>query len=284
MTAPARISLAKHHGLGNDFLIWLPAAPGASEGVDLADLARRVCDRRRGLGADGLIVARPPEGGRETTGIDTVMVLHNADGSRAEMSGNGIRCLAQALARRRGLARVDLRIATDSGVREVAVRPDADGDEAMVWATVDMGEVKPGREPAPSPSAPPTAYERAVSLDLGNPHLVLLVDDPAASDPAVDGPLWEALFPEGCNVHFAAVVAPDRVVMRTWERGAGLTDACGTGATAAAAATHGWGLTGEEVTVAMPGGEVTVRLGAVATLDGPATWIADAEMGGADAE
>jgi diaminopimelate epimerase len=212
------------------------------------------------------------------------MVLHNADGSRAEMSGNGIRCLAHALVRGRGTDRADLRIATDAGLREVSVRPDPDDDTATLWSTVDMGEVSPGREPAPSKATPPTSYTKAVSLELGNPHLVLLVEDPGSIDPAVDGPIWEARFPEGCNVHFASVIEPDRVVMRTWERGAGVTDACGTGATAAAAAVNGWGLTGERVSVEMPGGEVSVRLGATAILDGPSTWIADAEVTAVEAD
>lgn len=277
MTALERIPLAKHHGLGNDFLVWLPAHARATDGVDLAVLARRACDRHRGIGADGLIVAEPPAGG-PAGDVDAVMVLHNADGSRAEMSGNGIRCLAQAITRARGSTLGALRIATDAGIREVEVRPDPGGDAVTVWASVDMGAVAAGREPAPSTTPAPTAYTRAASLDLGNPHLVLLVEDPGAVDPAIDGPLWEARFPEGCNVHFAAIGAPDVVVMRTWERGAGVTDACGTGATAAAAAVHGWGLTGEQVAVQMPGGEVTVRLGATAVLDGPATWIADAQL------
>jgi diaminopimelate epimerase len=244
--------LSKHHGLGNDFLIIF------ADVEDPAGLARRLCHRRLGLGADGLVVARSGSGD-----ADLVMQLRNADGSRAEMSGNGIRCLAQAEARRRQTDTVDLRIATDAGLRAVAVRPGP--DPATVTVRVDMGPAKVRLLDGPSPG-------RAAEVDMGNPHLVLL-DDGERLDP-------EALGREHADVNIELVtVRPDgQIAMRVWERGVGHTEACGTGACAAAAAAHEWGLVPAEVTVSMPGGVLEVTLGDTVTLVGPATHVADIEI------
>ena len=122
------LRLSKHHGLGNDFLVLIGPADQLGD-VD-ADLAVRLCDRHRGVGADGLLVGvLPPSAGGDA---DLTMTLYNADGGVAEMSGNGIRCLAQAEAQRRGTDHVDLRIATDGGPRPVQVRPGGSGDPATV--------------------------------------------------------------------------------------------------------------------------------------------------------
>lgn len=254
--------LSKHHGLGNDFLVVLSTPDEPSGDVeDPAALARKLCHRRLGVGADGLIVARP--GGRDA---DLAMELRNADGSRAEMSGNGIGCLAQAEARRRHADTLDLRIATDAGLRTVAVRPGP--DPATVTARVDMGPVKVRvLDGAPS--------RRAAEVDIGNPHLVLL-------DGRGDADL-EALGREHAdvNVELVTVEADGRLAMLVWERGVGRTEACGTGACAVAAAAHGWGLVPDQVTVSMPGGAVEVVLAETVTLVGPVTHVADIEIGSA---
>ena len=235
--------LSKHHGLGNDFLVRLDGDVDAAMAVAL-------CDRRRGVGADGLIGYA---GG--------AMVLFNADGSRAEMSGNGIRCLAQAIARSRGVDELDEVIATDAGPRRVALRPGpADGE---VEVTVDMGEARIVR-----------LGDRDAEVDMGNPHHVLLMDDVDTVDLLAIGGREPDV-----NVE---VIAPDGgggLRLRVHERGAGITEACGTGACAAAAAAHKWGLVGREVTVRMPGGDVVVGLadGAV-SLRGPAVLVADVEV------
>jgi len=273
--------LTKHHGLGNDFLVLLGRRDDLA-GVGPAE-ARRWCDRHRGIGADGLLL------GVTDGPADLEMVLFNADGSRAEMSGNGIRCLAQAEADRRGTTDVDLRIATDGGIRTVAVRPGPDA--ATVVASVDMGPAGTGPEPdreRPAAPADRTPDELAAkplrqrSLDLGNPHLVLLVEDPAAVAITAAGPHWEAIYSGGINVH---AVAPtpgeaDALTMAIWERGAGATEACGTGATAAARAAHDWGLVGTDVVVHMRGGDVAVTVGERLTLRGPAARIAAVEVDG----
>ena len=128
---PRTLQLSKHHGLGNDFLVLLDQAGDAA-------LARRLCDRRTGVGADGLIIG--VGGGPDRA--DLTMVLYNADGSRAEMSGNGIRCLAQAWAGPAPAGAAELRIATDAGLRTVIV--EATEDAEVVTAHVDMGKALPG--------------------------------------------------------------------------------------------------------------------------------------------
>ncbi|HSH23824.1 MAG TPA: diaminopimelate epimerase [Acidimicrobiales bacterium] len=263
------MQLTKHHGLGNDFLVLLDL--DATTTID-AELARSLCHRRMGVGADGLIRVSPG-----TDGADVTMTLRNADGSLAEMSGNGIRCLAQAVARARGAEVLGLTVATGGGRRRVGVAPGP--DPLTAWVEVDMGPARPG----PGDWLVDVGLDPATKMatvDLGNPHLVLLVDDPAAVDLAELGPRLAERFDHGTNVE---VVAPDpnrhdTLVLRVWERGAGITQACGTGAAAAAHACHGWGLVGERVVVRMPGGELEVHLGASVTLVGPATFVADVEV------
>ena len=258
--------MTKHHGLGNDFLVAL-----AQDNPGLAPdpaVARALCDRRRGVGADGLILGLEPS----EEGDDACMVLLNADGSEAEISGNGIRCLAQALLRAAGRSEGSLRIETAGGVRALrTVRGDADGE---VWIQVDMGQVRPGPSLAPA-SVAYAALHRA-TLDIGNPHLVLHVEDPHAVDLAADGARLEAEYADGINVHFVDVRAADRMTLRVWERGAGVTEACGSGATAAVAAAHSWGLVGEHVEVAMPGGAAVVDVtDDTLLLTGPSVFVAE---------
>jgi diaminopimelate epimerase len=255
----------KHHGLGNDFLVALALhVPD-----DAPALARHACARRTGVGADGLIVGVPS--GRP--GVDLIMHLWNADGSVAEISGNGIRCLAHAEARRRGVTTVDLCIETLAGDRHVAVTPGADAD--TVRASVGMGAARPGPQLEGTPHAPTVVAEQAVTVDLGNPHVVILVDDPGEVDLEIAGPLIESGFPGGINVHFVAPTIDGGLRLRVWERGAGVTEACGSGAVAAAYAAHEWGLVGDRVRVSMPGGDAEVIVGEELTLIGPSVYVAD---------
>ncbi|MBW3574365.1 MAG: diaminopimelate epimerase [Actinobacteria bacterium] len=262
------MQLSKHHGLGNDFLVLIDLDDAIPIG---AEAARALCDRRRGVGADGLIRVSP--GG---DGADVTMTLHNADGSLAEMSGNGIRCMAQALARARGVEVLQLVVATGGGLRHVGVAPGRGAH--IAWVEVDMGPARPG------PDRPLVVdlegATKWVTVDLGNPHLVLLVDDPASVDLDVLGPRLSAQFDAGSNVEVVAPVpgGDDALELRVWERGAGITEACGTGAAAGASAAFGWGLVGERVRVRMPGGELHVNLGPTITLAGPATFVADVDV------
>ncbi len=276
--------LTKHHGLGNDFLVLLDLDDRRP--LDALD-ARALCDRHTGIGADGLIRVSP---GDAAGGAEVTMALRNADGSVAEMSGNGIRCLGQAVARSRGVEHLDLLVATLGGDRRVVVGPGPDAATALV--EVDMGPVRPVR-------LPPLAWDgfapQAVELvDVGNPHVVALAGTPAEVaelDLATLGPAIEAAVPGGVNLEVIAVAddRPDTLELRVWERGAGLTLACGTGAAAAAAVARRWGLVGRRVVVRMPGGEVEVGVPAPAdgeadgadesvTLRGPAVHVADIEV------
>ena len=258
--------MTKFHGLGNDFLVarW-------QENPDLTpdpERARAVCARHTGVGADGLIYALPPGG----DDADVHMVLLNADGSEAEISGNGIRCLAQAVLRGDGRGEGDVLVETVGGLRQLrTVRGDVDGE---LWTTVDMGE--PVEGPPLSPEALEQPASRRATVDIGNPHLVLLVDEPDDVDLDEVGPVLERSFPAGINVHVVAPRSATELDLRVWERGVGITEACGSGAVAAAVAAHGWGLVDASVTVRMPGGSATVDLdGSRALLTGPSTFVAE---------
>lgn len=275
--------ITKHHGLGNDFLVHLTDdRAAAGDRPAWVERAQRWCDRRHGIGADGLLI-----GLHGTGDADLVMTLVNADGSVAEMSGNGIRCLAQAEAMRRNQERGTLQILTDGGPRtvEYAATDTPLRHQGIIEASVDMGPAAPGPNPdrptgEPSTDLSPTELAldatKQATFDLGNPHLVLLVDDPAAVVLDRAGPLHEATFDEGMNVHVVAPTpgATDEIDLRVWERGAGITEACGTGATAVARALHDWGLVGDRVTVHMPGGDVQVLVGDPMVLRGPSEFIA----------
>ena len=274
------MQLSKHHGLGNDFLVVLEEVNGPVT-VD-ADLVRSLCERRRGIGADGLILGSRPTvaaAGPDRSAVDVVMTLWNADGSRAEMSGNGIRCLGQALALARDEHQASYLVATDAGVRQLSVRDDAEHRRAMV--SVSMGPV--GAGPAvPDLVVARLGARRHATADMGNPHLVVEVDERDELD-AVDlvqeGPWLEQQFPSGVNVEFiTANGVADTLALRVWERGAGVTQACGTGAVAAAHLAHEWGLVGTEVRVDMPGGWADVVLGGPEPiLIGPSQHIATIE-------
>lgn len=273
--------LTKHHGLGNDFLVVLEEVDGPVVGD--ATRARSLCDRRRGIGADGFIVgSRPAPGATAPDGrpIDVVMHLWNADGSRAEMSGNGIRCLGQALAMARDDHSATYVVATDGGIRELVVHDDADHRLASV--SVAMGLVADGPV-VPRDVAERLSDWRHSTVDVGNPHLVVLVPDLAAVDLVGTGAWIEGRFDAGINVEFIAPASePDTIDLLVWERGAGVTEACGTGAVAAATRAHDWGLVGREVRVQMPGGSAEVIVAPEPTeepvLIGPAQHIATVEL------
>lgn len=264
--------LTKHHGLGNDFLIAVEPPKELS-----AEHAVRWCDRRRGIGADGLIAV-------ERRGFEPnewSMTLWNADGSRAELSGNGLRCVGQALVLREGVGEgsTTYRILTDAGERVVEVHhtPDPDSDTHQV--TVDMGEAGAGPEPWSRWTEVGLDIEDQAGVDMGNPHLVALVDDPSTVDLAAIGPTVEADYPEGLNVEFISVESRSRLSMRVWERGAGVTEACGTGACAAVWAAHGWDLVDAGAEVVMPGGTALVEVdGDRVSLTGPAAFVGIVEV------
>ena len=249
--------------MGNDFLVVFH--PHVD---DLSALARRLCDRRRGIGADGLLI------GESEPGYAARMVLFNSDGSRAEMSGNGIRCFAQALARRRGDMAPQC-ILTDAGDRLVTLYATDDAD--VIEAAVDMGPVESINEPDNWQRIGIDPLRPISHLSVGNPHAVVGVEDVAVVDLLTLG----AIVPE-INLELVELgPEPHAITMRVHERGAGITEACGTGACASAWAALSWGLVDpalREITVHMDGGDAKVRVhdpkkGHV-TLVGPAVFVA----------
>jgi diaminopimelate epimerase len=161
-------------------------------------------------------------------------------------------------------------VQTDAGPRRLQVEGSIDNRTSLV--SVEMGPAGPG--PAfPADVAQRMGDIRMATADIGNPHLVVLVGDPGVIDVAAEGAWLEQSFPGGVNVEFVAPAGPDTIALRVWERGAGITEACGSGACAAAQVAHDWGLVGERVRVEMPGGAAEVQLGASITLIGPAAHV-----------
>ena len=261
------LTLAKHHGLGNDFLILLDL--DGSWPID-AGVARALCDRHRGIGADGIIRATRPawvggeaigdgraaHGGASAPPAALTFELRNADGSPAEMSGNGMRCLAHA-AMDAGIVESGrpVVVATPAGPRTVTVRP-GDGPTAA-WASVEMGRARV----VDGDGERCNVGHGQLRVDLGNPHLVVLGPAPGLVAVGELGPELETRVPGGQNVEFVTLgPGPDELTMRVWERGVGETLACGTGACAAAVALGHWGRVGRRVTVHQPGGDAVVEL------------------------
>jgi diaminopimelate epimerase len=256
------LRFTKMEGLGNDYVY----VDGFREKVpDPAAAARRISDRRFGVGSDGLILIQPPTAG---SGADVRMEMYNADGSRSEMCGNGIRCVAK-YAHDHGIARKPLlRVETDAGVKVIDLV--VEGGLAVA-ARVDMGPPRLERAEIPMQGAPGRVVGetlRAAGRDLvvtclsmGNPHCVVFVDDPDAYPVAEVGPAVEnhPSFPRRTNVEFVRVVSPSEIRQRTWERGSGETFACGTGACAVAVAAQLNGLAGPDVTIHLRGGDLRIE-------------------------
>lgn len=266
-TAPDRrtLHLTKHHGAGNDFLVLVDIEGRAP--LDAA-LVRAACDRRFGVGADGVIRVL---GGDSRA--DLAMELWNADGGVAEMSGNGIRCLAQAAVEAGVVQPPTFTVWTMAGLRTVDYHPGSVAGVAE--ASVDMGKVSLG------PDQPQEFLgRRARQVDMGNPHLVLLGPNVADVDVEQLGTQLQAAYPGGINVEFiTGGPGPDAITLRVWERGVGQTHACGTGSAAAAAAAQSWGLVGDRVEVHNPGGVLTVVLASDGILlSGPVRTVARVDV------
>jgi diaminopimelate epimerase len=234
-----RLRFSKYEGLGNDFVV-VDAEQG--DGLGPADAAR-LCDRRRGIGADGILLLLPP----------ARMRVINADGSSPEMCGNGLRCVALHLARARGARNLEVTVETDAGPRACSVNVTGDG---VADVLVDMGEVR-----AKGPATIDVAGE-SITLELadaGNPHAILFGDASRETAQRLGLPIaTHAKVPEGTNVGFARIEG-SRIDLVVWERGVGLTLACGTGACAAAvvARARGWVAAGT-VSVRLPGGTLEI--------------------------
>jgi diaminopimelate epimerase len=269
------IPFTKAHACGNDFLI---VSEEAATGHDWADLTRRLCARNTGVGADGIEFFA-------WMGLNCGRIrLHNADGSIAEISGNGTRCAAAWMAWSLGSAPGDeLRLETDAGLRVCRVNAIHDARGYSVDVTTAMGVPTVSAQSVQLRSGTRIA---GAAISIGNPHFVIVVDNSAF---AVADRRWEAVgeeicchpdFPKQTNVEFVRVLGPDRIEIRIFERGVGPTMSSGTGSSAAAAAALAlYGCT-SPLTVDAPGGAQTVESsgpGCELFLTGPATLIANGE-------
>ena len=243
----------KMHGLGNDFVVF--DARDAALALTPEQI-RKVADRHFGVGCDTVVVIRP--GG---AAADATVQFYNADGAESESCGNATRCVARLLLDERGLARV--RISTKGGLLTCS-----DAGKGLV--TLDMGAPRLDWNQVPLAAAVDTAdfpldvggaTMSASAVSVGNPHCVLFVPDAAAAPVETLGPRIETLpfFPNRVNVEFAQVLDPATIRMRVWERGVGVTLACGTGACATAVAAIRRGLTGRKVKLVLDGGALMIE-------------------------
>ena len=267
------MKFVKMQGAGNDFVML---GEREAAGADLERLAVKMCDRHFGVGADGLITVTPCDT------ADFRMRIFNPDGSEPEMCGNGIRCAVRYFLENNAGKRPEaLSVETMAGIRRIRVNAQGGG----MTFTVDMGA------PALDPKLIPVNIEgervvahaveiggRAVKItcvSMGNPHAIMFFDEEVSEEEVVSfGPLVEkhALFPAKTNVEFARALSDTELQMRVWERGAGVTLACGTGACATLVAANLNGLTGRKATVHLPGGDLLIEWtsGGTVEMTGPA--------------
>jgi diaminopimelate epimerase len=265
----------KMHGLGNDFVVF----DARKQGLALSrDAVRAIANRRLGVGCDQVIVI---ERGRD--GFDAAMRSFNADGSEVESCGNASRCVAQLLMEELDRTRVTISsqggplVCNDAGGGTVTVDM---GPARFAWNDVPLG--KPTDTNAFSLNVDGREHN-ASAASVGNPHCILFVDDAEAAAVAELGPKIERhpLFPERTNVEFVSVKDRSHLRMRVWERGTGITSACGSGACAAVAAAHRRGLVGSKVEIMLDGGPLAIEIrdsDAHILMTGPATLSFQGEL------
>ena len=266
-----RIHFMKMHGVGNDY-IFVDTAQCAIPDPQTASIAWS--RPHMGIGSDGLVLI----GRAETSDADFTMRIFNADGSEGLMCGNASRCIGKYVYERGLTDQTRVRLLTASGIKvlELAVNPDGTVSSVTVDMLAPMLEHKtqflPDGEPLPD----------GVFVSMGNPHYVIFVDDLDSVDVAAQGAVLERhqRFPERCNIEFAQVTA-DGIRMRVWERGSGITMACGTGACATAVAAAVTGRSGRQSRVIMDGGALDIEWRASDNhvyLSGPATFVYEGDI------
>jgi len=258
-----QIRFSKMEGLGNDFIVMDDRNGSIDAGISYSALSKILCDRHFGIGGDGIILVNPSKD------HDIRFVIYNSDGSRADMCGNGMRCFAKYLYEKKIIDNKQIRVQTDAGTVVPEVVADASGRVTSV--RVDMGPpVLPCRD-VPFISDKNTAIDEPVDMadgttvtltavGMGNPHAVVFVEDLSEVDVAGQGRAIEIhpRFPAKTNVEFIQVIDDQTLKMKVWERGAGMTLACGTGACAALTAAHVTGRTGNRATVMLDGGDLSI--------------------------
>jgi diaminopimelate epimerase len=257
----AKIPFIKMHGTGNDY-VYIDAIRNSVN--DPVSLAKAMAHRHYGIGGDGLILIK------SHPGADGEMEMFNADGSKSEMCGNGLRCVAKYLHDEYARGQDKLKLMTGAGWREASVlERDAKGMAAQIQ--LDMGTPIWGGLEIPTTLNRPEVLRQTLkagdrefefsSVSMGNPHCVIFVDDVGRFPVEAYGPLIEnhVLFPRRVNVEFIQKVSRTELIQRTWERGAGETWACGTGAAGVAAICKRLGLTEDKVTIHLTGGDLLME-------------------------
>ena len=269
------IRFTKMQGTGNDFVL----IDGFTQDADRAvPHAARLCRRRFGIGADQLLVLRP------SSRAHAAMQIFNADGSEVEMCGNGVRCVARYLADRGRAAGPEIRVETPAGIVTPRIQADRIAVEMGTprFHPSEIPAALDGEEIRDRPLSAAGREWRVTCLSMGNPHCVVRVDDVDRAEVETVGPALEThpAFPRRTNVEFVEVLGPAEIRMRVWERGAGETLSCGSGACAAvvAAARNGW--TGREAVVHLRGGDLHVlwRGTGEVILSGPAEEVFRGEV------
>ena len=252
----------KMHGLGNDYLYVYGEVPG-----NIAELSQKLSDRHFGAGSDGMIYIS------QSKVADFKMRIFNADGSEAKMCGNGIRCVGKYVYDKGYTDETRLTVETLSGIKKLDLRVQSGKVRSV---TVDMGPAQIGEDLELEINGETI---KGTKVSVGNPHFVVFVDDIEKAPLYTLGPVIEKhdAFPGGVNVEFVQVTGEDSLRMRVWERGSGVTMACGTGACAStsAAVSKGYCRSGSPVSVALDGGtlEITAGEGRNVMMTGPAEWI-----------
>lgn len=282
MSEPA-LPFVKLQGSGNDFVL----IDGRACARDWPALAPAICDRHFGVGADGLLVAATSDR------APVRMLIYNPDGSEAEMCGNGLRCFVKWVVERGGLAAPDGALAVETGAGVLQATFEVDGSIEQVQVSMGAPVLRPAAVPVnvagggagPVLDLPLRLDGETIELtcvSMGNPHAVQFTTVPVAEIPLERiGPLVERApaFPNRTNFEVVNVIARDHLRVRVWERSAGLTLACGTGACAAQVAARLHGLVDERVTVSLPGGDVVIEWGGEGPvyLTGPAAYVFEGE-------
>jgi diaminopimelate epimerase len=256
------LSFTKMEGLGNDFIMVDDRKQGIAKIEGYNDIAKKLCDRRFGIGADGLIIVL------DSLTCDIQFRVFNSDGSEAQMCGNGMRCLARYVYESGMIEKTELTVETLAGVIIPKLNIDDQGKIRSV--TVDMGQPILDAEKIPFKPSLPGALVQTIATDngpvsftavsMGNPHAIIFVDDASTAPLLETGPLVEThpSFPQKTNVEFIQVLSDSELRMKVWERGAGVTLACGTGACAAVVAAILNGKTKNTVIVHLDGGDLEI--------------------------
>jgi diaminopimelate epimerase len=269
----------KMHGLGNDYIV-IDNRDERISGAEAAKLAKKLCERRFSVGADGLLLVS------NSAAADVRMRIFNADGSEAEMCGNGIRCFAKYCYENNVVRKGELTVETLAGVKHVWLTLK---NEEVKAVKVDMGAPNWERTALPMTGQGTCIAEdfevdeetyKLTCLSMGNPHCVTFVDNVDDFPVEYIGPMIEnhKAFPKRTNVGFVQVLNASELRVRVWERGCGETLACGTGACAAAAAANKLGKVGNKVTVHLLGGDLKVDIAESIFLTGPAEKVFEGRL------